>query len=101
MSFAERDTRSAKPKITLLRWIFIAGFVVLAIGFWRLQIFQSGYYSLLAEKNHLKDLPVPAPRGRLLDRYNRVLVDNYPSFTIMAQWEFLKNLQEHIPAIAR
>ena len=100
MLFAQQDTRPDKAKIVLLQWFIILAFIALISGFWRLEIFQADYYSYLAERNHLKNLPIPAPRGRILDRNNRVLVDNYPSFAIMAQWEFLKSLQEHIPAIA-
>ena len=97
---ADRETRSSRIRITILQWIVIACFLVLASGFWRLQIFQADYYSQLSERNHLKVVPVAAPRGRMLDRNNRVLVDNFPSYTIMAQWEYLKGLQEHVPAIA-
>ena len=100
MSLAQRENRTVKSKLALFYWIIVISFVILISGFWRLQIFQSDYYSNLAERNHLKDLPIAAPRGRVLDRYNRVLVDNYPAFAITAQWEFLKALQEHIPAIA-
>jgi penicillin-binding protein 2 len=100
MQFAERDTRSVKPRILLLEWVIVVTFIALGTGFWRLQIFEAGYYSYLAERNHLKSLPIAAPRGRMLDRNNRVLVDNFPSFTILAQWEFLKSLQEHVGAIA-
>lgn len=101
MLFTERDTRFARSRILVLQWIIIVSFVVLGTGFWRLQIFEAEYYAQLSEHNHLKDIPVAAPRGRILDRYNRVMVDNYPSFTIMAQWEFLKNLQEHVAPIAQ
>ena len=101
MLFAERDSRSAKPRIVLLQWAIIVCFLGLATGFWRLQIFQADYYSTLAERNHLKSLPVAAPRGRILDRNNRVLVDNFPSFTLMVQWEFLKSLEEHVARIAQ
>ncbi len=100
MSFAERDTRSARSRILILQWIIIVSFIALGTGFWRLQIFQAEYYSQLSERNHLKNIPIPGPRGRLLARNNRVLVDNYPSFTIMAQWEYLKSLLEHVKPIA-
>lgn len=101
MLSSQRDTRAAKARITFLQWIVVVLCLVLASGFWRLQIFQAEYYADLAERNHLKSIPIPAPRGRILDRYNRVIVDNYPSFTLMVQWEFLRNLEEHIEGIAQ
>ena len=101
MLLAQRDARPTRAKINLLQRIIIIGFLVLVSGFWRLEIYQSDYYSSLADRNHLKNFSIPAPRGRILDRNNRVLVDNYPSFAITAEWEYLKSLQDHIPAIAK
>ncbi|HEY7680945.1 MAG TPA: penicillin-binding protein 2, partial [Terriglobia bacterium] len=67
----------------------------------RLQVLQPDYYTRLAEQNYIKNLPIPAPRGRILDHNGQVLVDNYPSFSIIAQWDYEKQLQEHLPVIAR
>ena len=37
----------------------------------------------MAERNRMRSIPVIAPRGRMLDRDGRVLVDNYPSFSVL------------------
>ncbi|MBI1955599.1 MAG: penicillin-binding protein 2, partial [Acidobacteria bacterium] len=86
MEFAQKETRFAEKRLTLLHWGVVGVFLFLLSGFWRLQILQSNYYTRLAERNHIKQLPIPAPRGRILDRHGRVLVDNSPSFSILAQW---------------
>ena len=39
---------------------------------WRLQVMQSDYYSLAAEKNRIRNVPVLAPRGKILDREGRI-----------------------------
>src|SRR5438046_8612595 len=44
---------------------------------------QSDYYSLAAERNHTRNVPVLAPRGKILDREGRIIVDNYPSFSAL------------------
>ncbi len=44
---------------------------------------QSDSYSSLAEKNRVRNVPILAPRGRILDREGRTIVDNYPSFTAL------------------
>lgn len=100
MRFAHTDNRRSEGRLTFLQWGIAVAFLVLISGFWQLQIFNPAYYSRLAERNHIKNLRMPAPRGRILDRYNRVLVDNYPSFSIVAQWEVGQSLQAHLPAIA-
>src|ERR1019366_6520984 len=40
-------------------------------------------YALLAEKNRVRNVPILAPRGKILDREGRIIVDNYPSFSAL------------------
>ena len=62
----------------------IVGMVgLLLIGFWKLQVVDSDKYSQMAERNRVRAIPIIAPRGRMLDRDGRVLVDNYPSFSVL------------------
>jgi len=100
MDFAEKETRFTASRLAFLQWAVVAVFVFLVSGFWRLQILDPDYYTRLAERNHIKELPTPAPRGRILDRSGHLLVDNYPSFSIIAQWGDGKKLQEHFAGIA-
>src|SRR4051812_3306388 len=79
-----------REELELLRWrISFIGYVVVAIllvlvfGFWNAQIVQSGYYQLRAEQNRIREVPLPAPRGRIYDRYHRILADNRPSYNII------------------
>jgi penicillin-binding protein 2 len=97
---AEREPRFTDNRLGLLQWAVVAVFLFLLSGFWRLQILHPDYYNRLAEQNYLKNLPIPAPRGRILDRENRVLVDNYPSFSVIGQWDYREQLKEHLPEIA-
>src|SRR3984893_13317587 len=62
----------------------IVGMVgVLLLGFWKLQVIDAEKYASMAERNRVRSIPVIAPRGRMLDRDGRVLVDNYPSFSVL------------------
>jgi penicillin-binding protein 2 len=79
-----------RDEIELLRWrisfvkyVIVAAAVILLFGFWNHQIMQSGYYELRAEQNRVREIPLIAPRGRIYDRYNRVLADNRPSYNIV------------------
>src|SRR5438445_1151230 len=44
---------------------------------------QQDFYELQAEKNRIRNVPILAPRGKILDREGRTIVDNYPSFTAL------------------
>lgn len=78
-----RDEKVSEIRLTAAQYIILAIFLVLAYGLWRLQVMQSSYYSLAAEKNRIRNVPVLAPRGKILDREGRTIVDNYPSFSAL------------------
>ena len=46
----------------------------------------------------IKSLPILAPRGKILDRDGRVIVDNHSSFSVILSRENLK--EEHLKPIA-
>ncbi len=52
-------------------------------GYWRLQITEHRHYLEESERNRIRNLPIIAPRGRILDRKGRVLVDNFPAFSVL------------------
>lgn len=57
-------------------------FLVLASAFFRTQVLQGARFYLKAEENRLRELPVPAPRGNILDRTGRVIAENIPGYAI-------------------
>jgi penicillin-binding protein 2 len=78
-----RDEKVSAIRLTAAQYVILGILLVLAYGLWRLQVMQSDYYSLAAEKNRIRNVPVLAPRGKILDREGRVIVDNYPSFSAL------------------
>ncbi len=92
------DTRFALGRIAVFQYLALATFLFLISGFWVLQVRDHEANSELAERNRIKTVPVLAPRGKILDRDGRVIVDNHSSYTLMLARENLK--MEHLPAIA-
>ena len=78
-----RDEKVSEIRLTATQYIVLAIFLILAYGLWRLQVMDSSYYALAAEKNRIRNVPVLAPRGKILDREGRTIVDNYPSFSAL------------------
>ena len=96
------DDRFPAWKIAFLQYAVAATFLLLLVGYWRIQIGQHRQYLEQAERNRIRNLPVIAPRGRILDRLGRVLVDNTPSFSVLLMRENATTLSpEHIEGIAR
>src|SRR5437870_9289212 len=78
-----RDDKVSTLRLTAVQYIILGIFLILAYGLWRLQVMQSDWYASLAEKNKTRDVPILAPRGKILDREGRTIVDNYPSFSAL------------------
>lgn len=92
------DTKFAAAKVAVFQYFAIGVFVFLITGFWDLQVRNEEFYSEKAQQNQIKSLPIPAPRGKILDRDGRVIVDNHSSYRLILSRENLRD--EHILPIA-
>jgi penicillin-binding protein 2 len=70
-------------RISFIGYVIVAALLVLAFGFWNMQIVQVNYYQQRADQNRVREIPLIAPRGRIYDREHRVLADNRPSYNII------------------
>src|SRR6266536_1335287 len=96
-----RDEKVSAIRLTAAQYIILGIFLILAYGLWRLQVMQSDYYSLAAEKNRIRNVPVLAPRGKILDREGRTIVDNYPSFSALLLRDSSRDLMADADLIAQ
>lgn len=96
--FFRDDTRFALGRIAVFQYITVGVFLFLIGGFWVLQVRDHEAISEMAERNSIKTVPLLAPRGKILDRDGRIIVDNNPSFNVVLLQESLK--PEHLDAIA-
>ena len=93
------DTKIPQGRLALVSYLSVALIVTLLVGFWKLQVVQSGHFADLAERNRIRYIPIIAPRGAMLDREGRVLVDSYPSFSILLLRDEPKLLEKSLPQI--
>src|SRR6202166_1029195 len=96
-----RDEKVSAIRLTAAQYIILAIFLVLAYGLWRLQVMESGYYAHAAEKNRIRNVPILAPRGKILDREGRTIVDNYPSFSALLLRDSSRDLNADADLIAQ
>lgn len=96
-----RDEKVSPMRLTAVQYIIVALFLMLTYGLWRLQVAQSDLYANLAEKNRIRDVPILAPRGKILDREGRTIVDNYPSFTALLMRDSSRDLSADASLIAQ
>lgn len=60
----------------------VAGLLVLAGWYFRMQVVQHRMYSAAAESNQIKPRPIVPGRGLIYDRKGRILADNVPQFRL-------------------
>jgi penicillin-binding protein 2 len=92
------DPKLASAKMAVFQYLTVGIFFFLIAGFWELQVKQPEFYNEQAERNRVKSLPILAPRGKILDRDGRVIVDNHSSWTLILSRETLK--MQHLRDIA-
>src|SRR5512146_3460916 len=95
-----RDEKVSQFRLAGVQYAILGIFLLLAFGLWRLQILGNDYYTSLAEKNRIRDVPLLAPRGKILDREGRIIVDNYPSFSVLLLRDQKRDIEADADKIA-
>ena len=100
-SISSRGEKLSTLKLTVVQYGILFMMLALAGQLWRLQVLGAENFRLLAEQNRIRKVPILAPRGKLFDRENRLLVDNYPSVSCFLVREQNRNVDADLPLIAR
>ncbi len=94
--------QSFNPRIRLLiiQALIVIAFITLGLRFWNMQVVQHESYVKQAENNRERKIPIPAPRGNILDRNGKVLVDSRPTFSLMVNKEDIRSESETLQLLA-
>ena len=80
----KEETQNFELRLRTIQYLILAIFVALGIRFYFLQVSQHDIYVARAENNRVREIPIVAPRGNILDRNGIVLVDNTPAFNVVS-----------------
>jgi penicillin-binding protein 2 len=69
-------------RVAILGGIALTMFAIIFFRLWFLQVLSGDKYRAQANNNRIRDVDVPAPRGDIVDRNGRVLVDNRVSIAV-------------------
>lgn len=94
------DRRSLSLRLSVMQYIVALTFAVLAIAFWVFQIASHEKFREMADNNHMRRLPLPAPRGVLFDRNGTVLVENESTYNIALLREQTKDIDRTLAILA-
>ncbi|MEO8216335.1 MAG: penicillin-binding protein 2 [Acidobacteriota bacterium] len=93
------DQKFLNFRINLVIWGIVIAFFFLAGAFWWVQGVQAERYRGLADANFLREIPITAKRGLILDRNGKILADNQPTYSLMLRRRDLRDLAKTDPSI--
>jgi penicillin-binding protein 2 len=73
--------------------------VILRLAY--LQIFAHRHYETLSQANRVRPIPIPAPRGLILDRNGVILAQNFPVYTLELVPEQVDNMNATLEEIGQ
>jgi penicillin-binding protein 2 len=99
-TFPTDDRRHVTDRLSVMQAAIAVVFALLAVGFWVFQVAQHQKFRDMAENNHMRKLPLLAPRGMLFDRHGDILVENQYTYNITLDREQSKNVEETLRILA-
>lgn len=85
---------SPRVRMSVLGIVVFALFAALFARLYYLQVMASEQYEVAAQANRIRVVPVEAPRGRIVDRNGKVLVDNRISVQVTIDRTVLDELED-------
>src|SRR5216684_1237279 len=87
------------PRLSFFRVVMISMLVVLVLRLYDWQFNHNKELSAAAQENSVQSVPLPAPRGVILDRYGVELALNAPAFNVAVIPASLPDDQDQVLAI--
>ena len=69
-------------RVAILGGLALAMFAIIFFRLWYLQVLSGDKYLAEANDNRVREIKIEAPRGEIVDREGRTLVDNRPSIVL-------------------
>jgi penicillin-binding protein 2 len=83
----EDDSQNLRLRLRIIQVLVLLLLVVLGVRLYVLQVVNGSYYAERAENQRIRLLPIPAPRGVILDRNGKLLVDSRPIYNVILSRE--------------
>jgi penicillin-binding protein 2 len=86
MKFVD-GSQNLRVRLRLIQALILVLLAVLSVRLYLLQIINGQHYAGIAENQRIRLLPIPAPRGVIVDRNGNLLVDSTPIYSIILSRE--------------
>ena len=91
MKFVD-DSQNLRVRLRLIQALALVLLSVLCVRLYMLQVVEGKRYAEIAENQRIRLLPIPAPRGAILDRNGKQLVDSRPIYSVILSREIQKSI---------
>src|SRR3954451_9538582 len=89
---------SPRLRLGVVAIVVVSLFAALLARLWYLQVMAAPSYRVQADVNRVRTIYTEAPRGRILDRQGRVVVDNKVSDAVVVSREELGQHRDEVLA---
>lgn len=86
----EDTSQNLRARLRFIQALVVLLLGVLCVRLYVLQVVRGERYAEIAENQRRRRLPIPAPRGLILDRNLQVLVDSRPIYNVILSREDVK-----------
>lgn len=93
------EAKEYSHRYKMLHMIIALLTLIYFIRLWYLQIYKGSEFRFFSDRNRIKIEKVPAPRGMILDREGRILVDNEPGFDVFLTPQYITDLTKYSEVI--
>lgn len=87
------EAKEYLPRYRLFYVAIACAVLLFSSRLWYLQIITGNELREFSEKNRIKQNKISAPRGLMLDRNGKVLVENLPGFEAILSPQYIENLE--------
>lgn len=88
------EAKEFQSRYKALSVVMTLTLIVFVMRLMWLQIFQGNELRQFSENNRIKQNKIAAPRGLILDRDGKALVENLPGFEVIISPQYVENLKE-------
>jgi penicillin-binding protein 2 len=78
INFKTKERQTFKLRLYALPFFIIFVFIILCIRLFHLTIVRGAYFQYISEHNRIREIPIEAPRGKILDRKGFTLAYSIP-----------------------
>jgi penicillin-binding protein 2 len=86
----EDTSQNLRARLRFVQVLVVLMLGLLSVRLYVLQVVRGERYAEIAENQRRRRLPIPAPRGVIMDREGRILVDSRPIYNVILSREDVK-----------